>query len=140
MGSQAAATPLKVFVAEDSAALRSRLAALLTSYGCVDVVGQAASVNAAIAGIRSTEAQAAILDFQVEGGTALDILRALAGDHAPHVAVLTHFTQDPYRNACLAAGAEYFLDKNQDFARLHEIVLAWHAQAHSAAPLSAPQR
>lgn len=127
--------PLKVFLAEDSAALRARLAALLQTFGFVDVVGQAASVHSAIDGIRGTHAQAAILDFQLEGGTALDILRAVGGAQALHVAVLTHFTQEPYRKACLEAGAEHFLDKHEDFTRLHRIVMDWHHQLQLPAGL-----
>jgi DNA-binding NarL/FixJ family response regulator len=123
-------SPLTVFIADDSAALRRRVTALIASERVVHIVGEAGSVQATVDGLRQTRAEAAVLDFQFDDGTALDVLQAIAGGPPVHVAVLTFFVQDPYRDACLAAGAEYFLDKSTDFTRLREIVRRWHALHH----------
>jgi two-component system response regulator DevR len=120
------AAPLMVFLVEDSAAIRARLAATIRAVIGAELVGEATTVGAAIAGIRSTHPSAVILDLQLEDGSGLDVLKAVRPGSTPlHVAVLTNYATDQHRRACMDAGAEYFLDKSSDFPRIREIVQGW---------------
>lgn len=122
-------TPLMVFLVEDSAAIRARLAATVRAIAGAELVGEAGTVGAAIDGIRATHPGAVILDLQLEDGSGLDVLKAVRPAASElHVAVLTNYATDQHRRACMEAGAEYFLDKSSDFARIREIVQRW---AHS---------
>ena len=75
---QAAATT-QVYIVEDSAPLRERLRALLTLSKDVAVVGEAATPAEAIDGILHTSPDCVVLDYQLEGGTGVDVLKALSG-------------------------------------------------------------
>ncbi len=126
MDSTQQAAPLKVFLVEDSEAVRARLAATIQAISGAELVGEAGTVGAAIDGIRSTYPSAVILDLQLEDGSGLDVLKAVRPiSPALHVAVLTNYATDQHRRACMAAGAEYFLDKSSDFPRIREIVRGW---------------
>ena len=96
-------------------------------------MGEAGTVGEAIEGIQSTRPGAVILDLQLEDGSGLDVLRAVyPSAPALHVAVLTNYATDQHRRACMAAGAEFFLDKSSDFPRIREIVQRWTARPDGA--------
>lgn len=124
-----------VFLVEDSAAIRARLAATIRAVSGAQLVGEAGTVGAAIDGIRATRPSALILDLQLEDGSGLDVLKAVRScAPALHVAVLTNYATDQHRRACIDAGAEYFLDKSSDFPRIREIVQGWAHRPADAAP------
>ena len=57
-----------------------------------------------------------LLDYQIEGGTGLQLLRAVR-PQSPQTEfiVLTNHATDQHRRACLDAGARFFLDKSSEF-------------------------
>ncbi len=117
---------LMVYLVEDSAPIRARLAATIRGIEGAELVGEAATVGAAIDGIRATHPGAVILDLQLEDGSGLEVLKAVNPAAQPlHVAVLTNYATDQHRRACIDAGAEYFLDKSSEFPRIREILQAW---------------
>jgi two-component system response regulator DesR len=111
------AQAVKVFLADDSAAIRSRIAELLAPGGVV--VGESGTPQGCIDGILATRPDVVVLDVQLEGGAGLEVLQAI---HAarPHVAfvVFTNNSQPGYRDRYFAAGAARFLDKSTEFDRL----------------------
>jgi DNA-binding NarL/FixJ family response regulator len=128
------AAPLMVFLVEDSLAIRARLAATIRGIEGAELVGEAGTVGAAIDGIRAKRPGAVILDLQLEDGSGLEVLRAVhPAAPALHVAVLTNYATDQHRRACMNAGAEYFLDKSSDFARIREILQVWTAPTDGTA-------
>jgi DNA-binding NarL/FixJ family response regulator len=116
-------TRTKVFVAEDSPEVRRYIVDLVEGVEGAYVVGEAESVEAVVAGILRTEPDCVVLDFQLIGGTGLDVLRAIH-PRVPQVAfiVLTNFTNPQYRRACLAAGARYFFDKSTEFSSVRDVI------------------
>src|SRR5450759_3598588 len=135
MDSRQQATPLTVFLVEDSLAIRARLAETIRGIDGAELVGEAGSVGEAIEGIRSTHPGALILDLQLEDGSGLEVLRTVHPvSPGLHVAVLTNYATDQHRRACMDAGAEFFLDKSSDFPRILKIVQGWTAHPDGAAP------
>lgn len=112
-----------IYIVEDLPAMRDRLAELVSEIGGVDVVGSAATPAEAIAGVLRSRPDCVLLDYQLEGGTGLDVLRAVH-QQAPEIVfvVLTNHTQPQYRRACLAAGASHFLDKSTEFGLIRGLV------------------
>ncbi|MEY2617776.1 MAG: hypothetical protein RL522_778 [Pseudomonadota bacterium] len=108
----------RVFLADDSGAIRARVAALLGAHA-VSVVGEAATPEACIAGILASQPQVVVLDIQLEGGTGLEVLRAVRAA-APQIAfvVFSNNASLAYRRKYLVEGAVAFLDKSSDFERL----------------------
>ena len=120
-GMPSSADSLKVFLADDSAAIRARVADLLA--GRTRIVGEAETPQACIDGILATRPDVVVLDVQLDGGPGLDVLRAVR-QAAPQVAfvVFSNNAGPAYRKRYLAAGATLFLDKSSDAALLPNAV------------------
>jgi DNA-binding NarL/FixJ family response regulator len=110
---------MKVFIADDSKIVVDRLADLLKEVPDVQLVGQAYDVPQAIRSILETKPDAIILDLQMPGGSGLEVLRAVRRTH-PFVCVLicTNYPYPQYRAECIAAGANFFLDKSAEFEKI----------------------
>ncbi len=92
-------------------------------------------MQGAIDGVLSTAADTVLLDLQLTDGNGLDVLAAVKPQRPGiHVIVLSNFATPQYRQASLAAGADVFLDKSQEFGRVPEILRSWLTGAPSAAP------
>ncbi|QNM97760.1 response regulator [Chitinimonas koreensis] len=118
-----ATKPVRVFLADDSTAIRVRLVELLGPLSGVELVGQAATVEDAIVGILRERPDCVVLDLQLRGGNGLTVLRAVQAQVPASVfAVLTNHADKRYRDACLAAGAQYFFDKSSEFQRIRDVV------------------
>src|SRR6266566_4647433 len=87
---------MRVFITDDSKIVVERLADLLKDVAGVEVVGQAGDALQAILSIR-------------QGHPRLKVL------------ICTNFPYPQYRDECLAAGANYFLDKSADFDKIPAI-------------------
>jgi DNA-binding NarL/FixJ family response regulator len=111
------AAPPRVFLADDSSAIRSRVADLLNARATV--VGEAATPQACIDGILATQPDVVVLDVQLEGGTGLQVLRAVR-QARPGIAfvVFSNNASAPYRKRYLGEGASRFLDKSTEFDQL----------------------
>lgn len=114
---------MRVFIIDDSKIVVERLADLLKDVSGVKVVGQAGNALEAVLSIQETNPDAVILDLQMPGGSGLDVLRAIRRGH-PRLQVLicTNFAYPQYRDKCMAAGANYFLDKSADFDKIPAIL------------------
>ena len=113
----------RVFLAEDSDAIRMRLAAMLGKLANVSIVGEARTPTLAIEGILRTQPHFAVLDIQLAEGSGMDILRTISPMETGIVFImLTNHSAPQYRNACLRAGATHFLDKANEFATVKTLI------------------
>ena len=114
---------MKVFIADDSRAIVERLTLLLEEVPGAQLVGEAGDVSAAVKGVLKMKPDALILDLHMPGGSGLDVLRAIRTAY-PHLFVLicTNFPYAEYREECLTAGANLFLDKSADFDKIPSIL------------------
>lgn len=116
---------LKVFLVEDSPMLRKRVEAMIAALPGAEVVGHAATAQAAMTAILEDPPDAVVLDIALENGSGFDVLRAL-NQQSPqiHVYVLTNFANEAYRAAAERLGARGFFDKSQEFERLRDALAA----------------
>jgi two-component system response regulator DesR len=109
---------IRVFLAEDSQQIRHRVNALLATADMA-VVGEAASPASCISGILDSQPDVVVLDHQLEGGTGLQVLKAVRSAN-PRVAfvVFSNNAAPAYRKRYLHEGAVRFLDKSSEFDQL----------------------
>jgi DNA-binding NarL/FixJ family response regulator len=114
---------MRVFIADDSSAVVERLADLLEEVPGAQLVGQAGDVPEALRCIQQVNPDAVILDLQMPGGSGLDVLRVIRRDNPGlHVLICTNYPYLQYREECLSAGANFFLDKSAEFAKIPAIL------------------
>jgi len=118
----AACAPIKVFLADDSAGIRVRVAGKLQTLGMA-IVGEAATPAACIDGILSTRPDVVVLDVQLENGFGLQVLQAVLAA-APQIrfVVFSNAGAPAYRRRYLESGALEFLDKSCDYHLLGQAV------------------
>jgi DNA-binding NarL/FixJ family response regulator len=114
---------MRVFIADDSQAVAERLADLLEDVPGAELVGQAGDVPEAVQRIQKMKPDALILDLQMPGGSGLDVLRAIRAEY-PQLCVLicTNYPYPQFRQQCLSAGANFFLDKSKEFEKIPAIL------------------
>ena len=116
-------TPVKVFIAEDSSMIRERVAAMLEAQA-MDVVGHAPSPQDSIAGILASRPDVVVLDVQLEGGSGLEVLRAVRqAEPGISFVVFSNNAAPAYRKRYLGEGALRFLDKTTEFDQLAAAVV-----------------
>jgi DNA-binding NarL/FixJ family response regulator len=114
---------MKLVIADDSKIVVERLADLLSDVPGVELVGRAVDVPDALRCIRLLNPDMVILDLQMPGGSALDILRAIRPERPElFVLICTNYAYPQYREECLAAGANEFVDKSAEFEKIPTIL------------------
>ena len=113
---------VSVFIADDSLIVREHLVTMLDELIGIQIVGQAETVAEAINGILELRPDVVILDIRMPGGGGLDVLQAIKqNESAPVVIILTNYPYPGYRQKCLQAGADFFLDKSTEFDQIPEL-------------------
>jgi DNA-binding NarL/FixJ family response regulator len=105
---------IRVLIADDQALIRAGFRALIDSADDLEVVGEAASGEQAVAMARSTRADVVLMDIRMPGADGLVATRQIAADEdlaGVRVLVLTTFEIDEYVVEALRAGASGFLGK-----------------------------
>ncbi|QNM95635.1 response regulator [Chitinimonas koreensis] len=122
-----ARSQLRVYIAEDSPAIRDRLVEAIDRDVRMGVVGSGASAAAVIADLDRIAVDVLILDMRLsQGSSGIEVLRHLerqAGTpRRPQIIVLTSYALPNFRQACLKLGADYFFDKSRDYERVGEVL------------------
>ena len=127
---------MKVFIADDSAVVVERLADLLKEVPEARLVGQANDALNAVRDIQKVKPDVLILDLQMPGGSGLDVLRAVRA-HYPLLQILicTNYPYPQYREQCVTAGADFFLDKSIDFVKIPAILQELIEKEHKISPI-----
>ena len=95
---------------------------MLTELAGIEIVGQAENVTKAIGVIQSLKPDAVILDIRLPDGSGIDVLKSIKQSSSTIlVIVLTNYPDQVYRQKCLQAGADFFLDKSREFDQIPEL-------------------
>ena len=115
--------PLRVLIADDSAALRGLLRDVVSEVDGVEVVAEARDGAEAVTASRWYKPEVLVLDLSMPrtgGLEALQEIRRRTG--GPHVIILTNHADEMYREACLTAGADHFFDKSTEIDRVLDVL------------------
>jgi DNA-binding NarL/FixJ family response regulator len=114
---------MKIFIADDSAILRERLASALSEIAGVQVVGEAGDAKEAAEAILRVVPDLVVLDIQMPGGSGIEVLRELKQARPSiRVIIFTNHYSRQYQKRCLALKADYFLPKVVALGELIELV------------------
>jgi DNA-binding NarL/FixJ family response regulator len=96
---------------------------MLAGMSGVEVVGHSDSASDAVAGILAARPEVVVLDIKLKASSGIEVLRTIKRRMAAvAVIMLTNYATEEYRKKCLEAGAEYFLDKTNEFEQLFPII------------------
>ncbi|MEW2449612.1 response regulator transcription factor [Streptomyces parvulus] len=109
---------IRVVVAEDQSAVRAGLVLILGSAPDIEVVGEAADGERAVALARELRPDLVLMDVQMPRLDGVSATAAVVGEGLADVLVLTTFDLDEYVFGALRAGAAGFLLKNTEAADL----------------------
>ena len=114
-------SPLKVFIADDSAPVADMLTELLAAPGRVEVVGIGETEEAALEAIRSLRPDVVVLDLQLKTGSGTNVLRAVRADPGlarTRLVVTSNHDSPQLRAGCLDLGADGYFDKVKELGAL----------------------
>jgi DNA-binding NarL/FixJ family response regulator len=117
--------PLKIISVDDSPIVTKRMLSLFDDMPAVEFLGNARNALTALALISKQVPDVVILDIHLDEkmphANGIDLLIILR-ERYPQMKVImfTNLTLPQYRDRCLEFGADYFLDKSNDFYRIPE--------------------
>ncbi|CAB3751158.1 response regulator [Paraburkholderia solisilvae] len=107
---------LRIFLVEDAATVRRKIALLFGTIAGALIVGEAEDGVTALAAIRERRADVAVVDLRLATGSGVDLIAALTQTMPCVVTIaLTNHSGPAFRAACKTAGAHYFFDKTAEF-------------------------
>lgn len=112
---------IRVVVADDQALIRGGFRALLDAEPDIEVVGEAATGEAALELVRRGHPDVVLMDIRMPGGDGLAATEAIVADPAlgsTRIIVVTTFELDEYVAQAIRAGASGFLVKDTEPAEL----------------------
>jgi DNA-binding NarL/FixJ family response regulator len=115
---------MEIFLVEDAAPVRARLAEMIGAIPGATLVGEAEDADTAIRAILEAQPDLVLLDLSLaDGSSGFDVLRAVR-PQAPGIDfyMLSNYAADPYRQLAEKLGARGFFDKSKQFERVRDIV------------------
>lgn len=110
---------LSVLIVDDSNEVRGRLVDLVARVPGVVRVEEASGAADGWIVLSQRTPDLAVLDIRMPDANGIDLLRRIRREALPtRVVIMTSYPLAPYRQACLRAGADAFLDKSSELDRL----------------------
>lgn len=124
-------SPTRIYIVDDSASIRARIAERLAPLEGIRIVGESATAPQAVVDILALRPDSVLLDLELDRSNGMQVLQAIR-PQLPEIAfvVLTNHAEPQWRRACERAGAAYFLDKTTEFERVPEVIAAIASSNH----------
>ena len=117
-------TPIRILIADDQPMVRAGLRMILELEPDIDIVGEAADGNEAVAVAAATEPDVILMDVRMPDLDGLEATRRIVGsrEDGPRVLILTTFDLDVYVYEALASGASGFVLKDIEPEKLVDAI------------------
>ena len=114
---------MRLFIADDSSILKSRLVEIISDIEGLEIVGEAEDAVQAIREIDNIKPDIVVLYIRMPKGNGIEVLDSLRKkDKVPTIIVFTNYPYLQYRKRCLDAGADFFFYKALDFEKLIKLL------------------
>jgi DNA-binding NarL/FixJ family response regulator len=124
---KSSATPLRIFLVEDSVAVRDLMIDTLGEIPGVVFAGFAEDEDDALKKIDAEAFDVLILDIELKHGNGMSLLRTLAESHKPLNSLKIIFSNNvsnAFRRAGEKYGVRFFFDKSSEFTQLRDLLAA----------------
>ena len=112
---------LSVYIVDDSKVMRERLTESVTDLAGIEIAGQSGDPIEALDGIKKAHPDVVILDIRLPRRSGIDVLKDIKENPAsPIVIMITNYPYHQYRQACMAAGADFFFSKLDEFEMIRK--------------------
>ena len=120
------AKKLKLLIVDDSVIIGSRLRALLMPFENISIIGHAENFKEASAIIDTMHPDVILLDIEMPDKSGIDLLTEIRLMHSQAKVIMCTNYVNPYsKNLCLQLGADYFLDKSNEFEKIPSLLRQW---------------
>ena len=117
-----------ILIVDDNLLFTERMIDILHELNNIRYINVASDYNEACRIVKHEMPDLVLLDINLPGKNGIDFLRLIKEENKKcTVVMLTNHSDDYYRQLCKQIGADHFLDKSNDFARVPEIVSRIHA-------------
>ena len=123
----ASVAPLRIFLVEDSVAVRDLMIDILKEIPGVIFAGFAEEEADALKKIDAESFDVLILDIELKQGNGMNLLRTLAESHKPLNSLKIIFSNNvsnAFRRAGEKYGVRFFFDKSSEFTKLRDLLTA----------------
>lgn len=133
-------TPARVLIIDDHPVVRQGIKSLLSNYETFEVVGEAATGQAAIDEFRTSRPDVVLLDIRLAQDSGLEVLDLILDDDPDaRVLMLSSFDDDEYVERSLRAGALGYVLKGDSDAQLVSAIEAVAGGRRALSPRVAEQ-
>lgn len=109
----------RIYIIDDSEPIRQRLIKLLADSSNVQVIGESACAQGALAAMGRLQPDVLVLDIRLPGQSGIELLRKVKQRQADlQVFIMTNYDYPEYRRQSMRAGADMFFNKAKDFEAL----------------------
>ena len=114
---------LLILMVDDNMGFIERMKGLVEEVKNVGYINIASDYNEAFKAVNEEKPDIILLDINLPGKSGIEILKKVRGEgNTCKVIMLTNHADDYYRQQCKELGADYFLDKSNDFAKVPDII------------------
>ena len=114
---------MRLLIVDDSSIIRNLIKNQIKIFDKVNIVGEAGNGMMAMEMVNTYHPDLVILDLHMPGMNGIEVLREIKRTHAKIiVCILTNYPYPQYKEKCIAFGADFFLNKNEDFETINIVI------------------
>jgi DNA-binding NarL/FixJ family response regulator len=114
---------MKIVIADDSSLMRERLKDEINLCHDVTLCGEASNGKEAFEMIKKINPDLVFMDIRMREMNGIKVLEKIRENHMrTKVCILTNYTYYQYKKRCYEAGADYFLNKTEDFEKISTVI------------------
>jgi len=117
---------LKLLIVDDSVIIGKRIRNLLMPFENISIIGHAENFKEASIIFNTLHPDVILLDIEMPDKSGIELLTEIRLKHSlAKVIMCTNYVNPYSKNLCLQLGADYFLDKSNEFDQIPKLLEQW---------------